>query len=49
MLEINEREPDGTYARRQRAARGILEELPGCPGRRLDLDAMRARLDALES
>jgi Uma2 family endonuclease len=48
-VEIYERQPGGTYARRLQAGRGVLDDLPGCPGLRLDLDAMWAKLDALES
>lgn len=47
-VEIYEREDSGTYALRLRTGGGALQDIPGCPGLRLDLDAMWAKIDALD-
>ncbi|MPZ19746.1 MAG: Uma2 family endonuclease [Luteitalea sp.] len=38
----------GAYVRRLQVQSGLIQALPGCPGLRLDLDAMWAKVDALE-
>jgi Uma2 family endonuclease len=47
-LEVFERDARGAYARRVLVTRGTLENIPGCPGLRLNLDAMWAKIDLLE-
>jgi len=47
-VEIFERGASGTYALRLKAERGAIEAVPGCPGLRLDVDAMWAKIDALD-
>jgi Uma2 family endonuclease len=47
-LEIHERDAGGVYTRRLQASRGELQDIPGCPALRLDLDALWAKLDLLE-
>jgi Uma2 family endonuclease len=47
-IEIYERLVGGAYGRRVHAARGLLQTIPGCPGLRLDLDAMWAKGEALD-
>lgn len=47
-VEIYERGSHGEYARRVQATSGLLDVVPGCPDLRLDLDAMWAKIDALE-
>jgi Uma2 family endonuclease len=47
-VEIHERGVDGAYARRVEAGHGSLEDIPGCPGLILDVDAMWSKIDALE-
>ncbi len=44
-LEIFELGPDGRYTRALGAAEGTLEEVPGCEGLTLDLDALWAEID----
>ena len=48
-LEIFERAEDGKYVRSLEARSGWVESVPGCPGFRLDLDAMWAQADALSN
>jgi Uma2 family endonuclease len=47
-LEIHEQGVDRGYVRRVQAASGSLDDVPGCPGLTLDLDAMWRRIDVLE-
>jgi len=47
-VEIYERGAEGRYARRVQAASGSVQDVPGCPGLTLDLDAMWSKIDALE-
>jgi Uma2 family endonuclease len=47
-VEIYERGADGVYTRRVEAGSGSLEDLPGCPGLTLDVDAMWSKIDALD-
>lgn len=46
-LEIFELGSDGRYARARGAVDGVLEEVPGCEGLRLDLDALWTEVDRL--
>ena len=46
-LEVFERAEDGKYVRSLQATCGWAESIPGCPGLRLNLDAMWAKADAL--
>jgi Uma2 family endonuclease len=48
-IEIYAQGPEGSYARQLRANGGLVEEIPGCPGLRLDLDAAWAKVDALDN
>lgn len=48
-LEIFELGADGRYTRALGASAGTLETVPGCEGLVLDLDALWARIDDLES
>jgi Uma2 family endonuclease len=47
-VEIFEHGGDRPYTRRVHASHGALDNLPGCPGLTLDLDAMWKAIDALE-
>lgn len=47
-LEIYERGSDGRYVRALGAVSGCVQDVPGCPGLTVDLDALWAELDALE-
>lgn len=47
-LEIFELGTDGRYARALGASSGTLEDVPGCPGLAVDLDALWAQVDELE-
>jgi Uma2 family endonuclease len=46
-VEVFELNADGRYVHRLGAADGVIEEVPGCPGLRLDLDGLWARVDEL--
>jgi Uma2 family endonuclease len=46
-LEIFVRGSDGAYVRDVKATAGALADIPICPGLRIDLDAMWAKLAAL--
>jgi len=46
-LEIFELGADGRYAQALGATSGSLEEIPGCEGLRLDLDALWWEIDRL--
>jgi Uma2 family endonuclease len=48
-LEIYERVEDGRYARAVSAAEGVVSTIPGCDGLTIDLDALWAEVDELES
>lgn len=48
-LEIFELGADGRYARAVGATEGAVEPVPGCEGLRLDLDALWALVDGIES
>jgi Uma2 family endonuclease len=48
-LEIFELAADGRYARALGAADGVVEDVPGCAGMEIDLDALWTRVDALET
>ena len=48
-LEIFELGASGLYARALGATSGSLEEIPGCLGLTLDLDALWSQMDQLES
>jgi Uma2 family endonuclease len=47
-VDIYEQAGDRGYARCVRGSSGSLQDVPGCPGLTLDLDAMWSRIDALE-
>ena len=47
-VEIYERAEDASYVRRMQAGSGLLQEIPGCPGLTLDLNAMWRKIDALD-
>jgi Uma2 family endonuclease len=47
-IEIYERGSDGRYVRARSAAAGQLEDIPGCPGLTIDLDALWLEVDELE-
>jgi Uma2 family endonuclease len=47
-VEIHARESQGAYVRQTQASTGVLTDMPGCPGLVLDLDAMWAKLAALD-
>jgi hypothetical protein len=47
-LEIYELGADNRYVRALAAAQGRLEQIPGCQGLTLDLDALWAEIDDLE-
>jgi Uma2 family endonuclease len=47
-VDIYEEAGDREYARRVRASSGSLQDVPGCPGLTLDLDAMWRKIDELE-
>ena len=47
-VEIYEQGADRRYDRRVQAGSGSLQDLPGCPGLVLDVDAMWSKIDALE-
>lgn len=47
-FEIYERLADGRYARSVQSTSGILHSIPGCPGLKLDLDAMWTKGDILD-
>lgn len=48
-IEIYEQGADQVYSRRVLAGSGSLNDVPGCPGLTLDLDAMWSKIDALEN
>jgi Uma2 family endonuclease len=47
-LEILELRADGLYAHVLGAASGVLDEIPGCEGLTLDLDALWAEIGRLD-
>lgn len=47
-LEVLELDPQGRYLHVLGASNGMLQEIPGCPGLTLDLDALWAAIDNLE-
>lgn len=47
-IEIYEQGDDRRYIRRVQAGSGPIQDLPGCPGLTLDVDAMWSKIDALE-
>jgi len=47
-LEIYERGSDGRYVRARSAGGGVLDDVPGCPGLTLDLDALWAEVEELD-
>lgn len=47
-VDIYEQAGDRGYARRVQASRGSLQDVPGCPGLALDVDAMWRTIDALD-
>ena len=48
LVEVYERGPDQRYVRRVQTGGGSLQDVPGCPGFTLDVDAMWTKIDALE-
>jgi Uma2 family endonuclease len=48
-LEILELGPDGRYVRALGASAGVVSPVPGCEGLALDLDALWAEIDELET
>jgi Uma2 family endonuclease len=47
-VDIYEQGADRSYSRRVEAGNGLLQDVPGCPGLTVDLDAMWSKIDALE-
>jgi Uma2 family endonuclease len=47
-VDIYEQGVERSYTRRVEAGSGSLQDVPGCPGLTLDLDAMWSKIDALE-
>jgi Uma2 family endonuclease len=47
-VDIYEQGADRSYTRRVEAGSGLLQDVPGCPGLTVDLDAMWSKIDALE-
>jgi Uma2 family endonuclease len=47
-VDIYEQGVDGSYTRCVEAGSGSLQDVPGCPGLTLDLDAMWSKIGALE-
>ena len=47
-VDSYEQAGDRGYVRRVQASTGSIQEVPGCPGLTLDLDAMWRKIDALE-
>lgn len=48
-FEVHELTRDGSYVRRLAATGGLQQEVPGCAGLSLDLDALYRELDELEA
>lgn len=48
LVDIYELGPGHRYVRRVQAGNGSLQDVPGCPGLTLDVDAMWTKIDALE-
>lgn len=48
-IEIYEQDADGNYVQRVQAASGSLQDVPGCPGLMLDVDAMWSKIGTLEN
>lgn len=48
IVEIYEQGAERRYARRVQVGGGSLQDVPGCPGLVLDVDAMWRKIDALE-
>jgi Uma2 family endonuclease len=48
-LELYERGAGGAYVRCLQVGRVMVDTVPGCPGLTIDLDAMWAKIDALEN
>ena len=48
-LEIYEQGGDGSYAQRVQANSESIQSVPGCPGLSIDVEAMWAKVDALDS
>ncbi len=48
-LEILELGPEGFYVHLLGVSRGVVEEVPGCEGLRLDVDALWAEIDRVEA
>ena len=46
-VEIHALGDDGTYTLAVERARGVLEQIPGCPGLELDVDTLWSKADAL--